>query len=199
MAEEQAPTPTSYFRFEEVRYGTGYTDESGEYVSTGSYVKIQLREYRVIKRTPKGVRIDDYSGEHGRFISDEWTKQWACPTVEAARASFIARKWKGRVWCNPPYSKVDPWVDKMVDHGDGLLLVGGKSPDTRWCQKALETCEGAYFFKGRLLFHHPDGKKSDGKWMPNLLMAFGERNYDALFRLPKAGFPGVLMRRDILL
>lgn len=87
--------PTSYFRFEEVRYGTGYTDQWGEYVSTGSYVKLQLQEYRVIKQTPKGVRIDDYRRSlcpHGRFISREWHKQWACPTVEEARLSFIARK-----------------------------------------------------------------------------------------------------------
>lgn len=85
--------PTSYFRFEEVRHGTGYTDVCGEYVSTSSYVRLQLREYQVIRRTPKGVRINDYSGsEHGRFISSEWNKQWACPTVEEARQSFIARK-----------------------------------------------------------------------------------------------------------
>lgn len=85
--------PTSYFRFEEVLCGTGYTDVCGEYVSTGSYVRLQLREYQVIRRTPKGVRIDDYRGsEHGRFISSEWNKQWACPTVEEARRSFIARK-----------------------------------------------------------------------------------------------------------
>ena len=88
MAEE----PTSYFRYEEVRYGTGYTDVHGEYVSTGSYVELQLREFRVIRRTPCGVRIDDYRSEHGRFISREWNKQWACPTVEEARLSFIARK-----------------------------------------------------------------------------------------------------------
>lgn len=83
--------PTSYFRYEEVRYGTGYTDQSGEYVSTGSYVKLQLREYQVLKHTPRGVRIDDYR-LGGRFISRDWNKQWACPTVEEARLSFIARK-----------------------------------------------------------------------------------------------------------
>lgn len=106
--------------------------------------------------------------------------------------------WEGRVWCNPPYSRVDPWADRMVAHGDGLLLIGAKSTDARWCQKLLSACDGAYFFKGRLLFHYEDGTKSEGKWMPNLLMAFGAHNYDALFRLAPAGFPGVLMARDAL-
>lgn len=83
--------PTSYFRYTEVLVGEGYTDVCGEYVRTGSHVKLQLQEFRVIKRTPCGVRIDDYS-PGGRFISRDWNKQWASPTVEGARQSFIARK-----------------------------------------------------------------------------------------------------------
>lgn len=107
--------------------------------------------------------------------------------------------WEGRVWCNPPYSKVDPWADRMVAHRNGLVLVGGKSIDAQWCQKMLRTCDGAFLFEGRLLFHFEDGKKSNGKWMPNLLFAFGEENYDALTRLKPAGFKGVAMLRDALI
>jgi hypothetical protein len=85
---------SSYFRFEEVRHGTGYTDEWGEYVSTGSYVRLQLREFKVIKETPQGVRINayDWREPNGKLILRTWNKQWACPTVEEARLSFIARK-----------------------------------------------------------------------------------------------------------
>ncbi len=84
-------TPTSYFRYTEILVGEGYTDQWGEYVSTGSHVKLQLREFQVIKVTPRGARIDDYS-QGGRFISRDWNKQWASPTIEQARQSFIARK-----------------------------------------------------------------------------------------------------------
>jgi hypothetical protein len=84
-------TPTSYFRFYETCVETGYTDWDGDFVSTGSYVKLDLQEFEVIKNTPKGVRINDYS-QTGRFISREWNKQWASPTVEETRLSFIARK-----------------------------------------------------------------------------------------------------------
>jgi hypothetical protein len=85
---------SSYFRFEEVRHGTGYTDEWGEYVSTGSYVRLQLREFKVIKETPQGVRINayDWREPNGKLILRTWNKQWASPTVEEARKSFIARK-----------------------------------------------------------------------------------------------------------
>lgn len=85
--------PTSYFRYDEVLVGEGYIDELGEYVSTGSHVKLQLHEYEVIKQTPTGVRLNDYGrSEHGRLVSRNWNKQWACPTVEEARQSFMARK-----------------------------------------------------------------------------------------------------------
>lgn len=92
-----ADAPTSYFRYSEVLRGTGYTDQWGEYVSTGSYVALQLQEFQVIKHTPKGVRIQDYhyrggTLETGRLICHDWNKKWACPTVEEARLSFIARK-----------------------------------------------------------------------------------------------------------
>ena len=31
--------------------------------------------------------------------------------------------WEGRVWMNPPYSKPTPWIDKWLDHGNGIGLV----------------------------------------------------------------------------
>lgn len=108
----------------------------------------------------------------------------------------LKEPWQGRVWCNPPYSDVNPWADKMIAHNNGIMLVGGKSTDAKWCQKLLAASQGAYFLKGRLLFHYENGAKSDGKWMPNLLFAFGKYNYNQLLRLPGQGFPGVLMTQE---
>jgi hypothetical protein len=40
----------------------------------------------------------------------------------------LAAPWFGLVWVNPPYSKPSPWVDKWLEHGNGLLMVpSGKS------------------------------------------------------------------------
>lgn len=33
------------------------------------------------------------------------------------------RKWRGRVWMNPPYSAPGPWVEKFVEHGHGVALL----------------------------------------------------------------------------
>lgn len=84
--------------------------------------------------------------------------------------------WKGRVWCNPPYSNPMPWVEKMSVHRNGIMLLPAKSPETRWGQRALGLCDAVLFMKGRLLFHYEDGKKSKGKWMPTMLCAWGKKN-----------------------
>ena len=35
----------------------------------------------------------------------------------------LATDWIGRVWMNPPYSKPTPWIDKWLNHGNGMGLV----------------------------------------------------------------------------
>lgn len=54
-------------------------------------LRLERHEYAVIRHTPKGVWVDDYS-QRGRFVLTGATKRWACPTDEEARASFVARK-----------------------------------------------------------------------------------------------------------
>lgn len=106
----------------------------------------------------------------------------------------LAAPWAGRVWCNPPYSDIMPWVLKLAEHRNGVLLVPAKSTDTRWGQLVLRTMDMALFLKGRLLFHYQDGTLSSGKWSPYLLAAYGQHNVSAISRA-RAQFPGVLLRR----
>jgi hypothetical protein len=35
----------------------------------------------------------------------------------------LAQPWEGLVWCNPPYSQPETWADRMIGHGNGVLLV----------------------------------------------------------------------------
>jgi len=59
----------------------------------GDEVRYELvtREYKVIKHTKCGFRIDLGCG-HTRFISNNSVKKWACTTEEDALVSFLARK-----------------------------------------------------------------------------------------------------------
>jgi phage N-6-adenine-methyltransferase len=35
----------------------------------------------------------------------------------------LAQTWTGFVWMNPPYSKAKPWVEKFIQHGNGIALL----------------------------------------------------------------------------
>jgi phage N-6-adenine-methyltransferase len=68
----------------------------------------------------------------------------------------LNQPWEGLVWMNPPYSKPSPWVDKWLDHGNGLALL--PMAKSKWFNKLMDS--DAYF---RLLpstfkFTSPEGK-----------------------------------------
>jgi len=109
----------------------------------------------------------------------------------------FAVPWKGRVFCNPPYSDPYPWVNKMSLHHNGIMLLPAKSPETRWGQLALDSCDAVLFLKGRLLFHKNDGTLSLGKWGPNMLLAFGPSNARKLDMLISDGkLEGILFDKN---
>ena len=67
--------------------------------------------------------------------------------------------WFGFIWMNPPYSKPTPWVDKFIQHNNGIALLPitrGKWWDNLWQSEAL-IVPTPYNFK----FERPDGIKRD--------------------------------------
>ncbi len=104
----------------------------------------------------------------------------------------------GRVWCNPPYSDITPWTEEMFVHGDGIMLIPAKSPETKWGQNVLKTCDSILFQQGRMLFHFVDGTRSKGKWSPHALVAYGQNNVEVLDRVSKGTVsPGVHFQRRV--
>lgn len=77
----------TWYRFNDCQVSQGYTDYTGDYVSTGSKTVIILEKFTVIKLTPCGVRL-----QGNYLVCNHWTKKFACPTIELAKESFIARK-----------------------------------------------------------------------------------------------------------
>lgn len=81
----------NWYRFKDVLYASTEIDITGEpVVGAPGTLKVELLEYEVIKTTPKGVWLNVY-GER-RFVRTDARKRFACPTVEEAKASFVARK-----------------------------------------------------------------------------------------------------------
>ena len=134
--------PTSYFRYEESRISLG-CDEWGEPIPGYGGVRLYLREFEVIKVTPTGVRLNDYSNNpQGRLVSRNWSKQWACPTVEEARQSFIARK---RRQLRILESKMQQAKDALAQARGGSAPheVGWMCPKPVWARGTDETAKAA--------------------------------------------------------
>lgn len=86
--------PEIWYRYEDVRYASSI-NEFGE--STGdSRADYHLREYEVLRHTPKGVwliaKIGNWRCPPERFVLKAARKRYACPTKEEAMVSFLARK-----------------------------------------------------------------------------------------------------------
>lgn len=59
-----------------------------------------------------------------------------CRAYYDVTADGLAQPWHGLVWLNPPYSRMTPWADRMLEHRCGVMLAP-LSPETRWCIDAL--------------------------------------------------------------
>lgn len=85
-----------WYRFEDKLRSTGSVTESGDYVHNSRYVEVLLHKYIVVKHTPKGVWLREifgpFEGTNKRFVLNNAKKRFACPSIEAAKTSFRARK-----------------------------------------------------------------------------------------------------------
>lgn len=90
--------------------------------------------------------------------------------------------WSGRVWLNPPYGKETPaWLQKMVEHGNGIALVFARTETTYFQDYVLGSATALLFIKGRLKFYHVDGTQSKSNaGAPSVLVAYGLKSAIAL-------------------
>jgi hypothetical protein len=100
----------------------------------------------------------------------------------------LTEPWSGFVFCNPPYNAgITRWIEKMVAHGNGLLLIFART-DTPYCQLAMSRCDGLLFIRGRLYFHYPDGRRGKGNaGGPSMLVAFGLNAATRLYNIRDSG------------
>ena len=63
-----------------------------------------------------------------------------CDRYFTAEDDGLSQEWAGLVWCNPPYSAIQGWVDRWATHETGVLM-GFALPEVRWFKTAMEACE----------------------------------------------------------
>ena len=134
----------------------------------------------------------------GTTSDDYWTPKWlfdalglefdldvACPPDgpphTPAKAWYtqetdgLTSPWWGRVWMNPPYSNASPWVNKWLDHGNGIAItVVGKS---KWADRLWLEADGIVLLKQDM--HFVQGRIP---W-PIMVSAIGHENVNALANL----------------
>jgi hypothetical protein len=110
------------------------------------------------------------------------------PWVPAARTFSVAddglsQPWGGRVWLNPPYGPAtNTWLERFVEHGNGLALVFART-ETEWFHRHALAVDAWCLIRGRLTFVHQDGQPSHfNAGAPSVLLAAGASCADALRR-----------------
>lgn len=95
------------------------------------------------------------------------------------RENGLTMPWGGRVWLNPPYGPpLVPFVHRMVEHHNGILLVPART-ETRWFQYAAENADLVCFLRDRLHFTREDGFRGRASHA-SVLVAFGFDNASAV-------------------
>jgi len=97
------------------------------------------------------------------------------------RLDGLSREWSGHVWLNPPYGPAAArFVDCMIVHGDGLLLLPSRT-ETAVYQRALVAADATCFLRDRLWFVRNDGVTGRSSF-GSTLFAFGAWAADVLRR-----------------
>lgn len=66
----------------------------------------------------------------------------------------------GAVWCNPPYSRIRPWLEQALraSRSVPVVLLIPADPSTRWWLECVaHEASEVRFLVGRVRFRHPDG------------------------------------------
>ena len=94
----------------------------------------------------------------------------------------LAQPWEGLVWMNPPFSKLTPWADRFIEHGNGVALTPFSR--SKWLDRVWDSSATMLNLPTTLTFHKPDGGQYSMSFGA-VLWAMGEQAQDALTNLGK--------------
>lgn len=101
------------------------------------------------------------------------------PKWYSIREDGLKHPWNGRVWCNPPFSDIGPWVRKAWREQKRCEVISMLLPATRteqpWWQEHVEPYRDqshttrflkTYFLPGRTKFGFPGNREAVGVGSP---------------------------------
>ena len=118
-----------------------------------------------------------------QFDMDVCAPAGGVPWLPAKRSLSIIEDgletpWKGRVWCNPPFSNASPWIKKLINHNNGIALL--PTSKSAWFHLAWEKATGILPLSSNFKFFLLPTGESKAVFMPVMLFAFGESNREIL-------------------
>lgn len=139
---------------------------------------------RMVKTDDRAIHPDDFAiwNERFRFTIDAAasTENARLPRFWTAEQDALVQSWAGeRIWCNPPYSDIRPWVEKAWQERNTeliVMLLPANRTEQGWWQDTVEPFRDRSdrllrieFLRGRLRFIQ-SGRKDIG---PNERPPFG--------------------------
>lgn len=123
-------------------------------------------------------------------INPPWV---AAPKRYTIEDDGLSQPWTGRVFCNPPYgNETGKWLERMNDHGNGIALIFARTETDMFHRWVWESASAVLFLRGRLYFHHVDGKRAESNaGAPSCLVAYGQL---AAMDLHFCALPGFFVR-----
>ena len=100
----------------------------------------------------------------------------------------LSLPWYGRVWLNPPYSKLKNWLGRMADHGNGIALTFARTETQAFHQFIFPYAYSLFFFQGRLYFYNEKGERARfNAGAPSCLISYTEQDSE---KIDEADFNG---------
>lgn len=132
-----------------------------------------------VHETPVGATVEWYTPKSlfDRLgvtfdLDPAWSPSPFCQVPTEAAFTYWTNDWWGHVWLNPPYGPAGVrFVDKMIAHNDGLLLLPSRT-ETKVYQRAFHAADLVCLLRDRLWFTRNDGVTGRSSF-GSTLFAFG--------------------------
>lgn len=97
----------------------------------------------------------------------------------------LKKEWFGFVYCNPPFSQKNAWINKIKEHGIGIILLPERG-SASWFGQLAESAKHYWVIGKRINFIGGTSISNVG----SCLFLFGN---EAVDRVVKSGLPGHLV------